>query len=500
VSVLHKRFCASHPDVKISQSTFALLKPFWVKKPCIQDRDTCLCKLHENTRLLHEKLRHIKLIPNCSVADVVRHTVCNRELTNRSCMTNSCTHCKNRNLPFSTSHSLADHTISWHQWQTVRVDVDDRKQVRKTAKQTVRGSVNSLKASYVSAVSLLKPHMYTISNQYNVITAKRHNLSDKEVMIHIDFSENWTKKAATAVQSAHFGSSLEQITLHTGVAYFSHDRHMSFCSLSDSNDHRPTAIWSHLIPVLISVREKYDDVNILHVVSDGPTTQYRNRYNFYLCTVIPQLFQFRFTWWNFSEAGHGKGPADGVGAAIKRLADRCVLAGEDIADASSLKCALERLTDVKLFLVKDVVTLSDHMNIPAFPGTMKIHQLLASSTGRVSYRPWSCYCCATRMCTCIKTQTVNVGHIDKSGVTLRLPSFEMNTPVCSQTEETSVTDENISAPNFTEFCTGTAMNTADVQYIILHDSLDIINCLPTHLNTELFSETSCTYCFCFFGI
>jgi len=172
-------------------------------------------------------------------------------------------------------------------------------------------------------------------------------------MIHIDFSENWTKKAAAAVQSAHFGSSVEQLTLHTGVAYFSHDRHMSFCSLSDSNDHGPAAVWSHLIPVLIYVREKYDDIDILHLVSDGPTTQYRNRYNFYLCTVIPQLFQFRFTWWNFSEAGHGKGPADGVGAAIKRLADRCVLSGQDITDASSLKCALESLTDVKLFLVNN---------------------------------------------------------------------------------------------------------------------------------------------------
>jgi len=35
VSDLHKRFCASHPDVKISQSTFALLKPFWVKKSLV---------------------------------------------------------------------------------------------------------------------------------------------------------------------------------------------------------------------------------------------------------------------------------------------------------------------------------------------------------------------------------------------------------------------------------------------------------------------------------
>ena len=248
VSELYKRFCTSHPDVNMSHSTFALLKPFWVRKARIEDRDTCLCKLHENTRLLHEKLRQMKLIPNCTVPDVVRHVVCNRELTNRSCMTNACSRCKNRSFPFSTMHSVADQTTSWRQWQTVRVEVDDRKQVRKTAIQTVHGSVSSLKSTYIDAVKLLKPHMYTISNQYNVITDKKHNLSEKEVMIHIDFSENWTVKTISEVQSAHFGSSLEQITLHTGVAYFSHDRHMSFCSLSDSKDHGAAAIWSHLIP------------------------------------------------------------------------------------------------------------------------------------------------------------------------------------------------------------------------------------------------------------
>lgn len=153
------------------------------------------------------------------------------------------------------------------------------------------------------------------------------------------------------------------------------------------------------------------------------------------------------------EAGHGKGPADGVGAAIKRLTDKCVLSSQDITDASSMKCVLESLTEVKLFLVNEFVTLSANTNIPAFPGTMKIHQLLAECTGRVSYRPWSCYCSATRMCSCIKPQTVNVGHSDKSGVTLRLPSFETNMPVCSQIEETDVTNDSSTATIFTEYST-----------------------------------------------
>ena len=490
VCELYKRFCAIHPDIKMSQSAFALLKPFWVKKPRIQDRDTCLCKLHENTRLMHEKLRQIKLIPSCSVEDVVRHIVCNREVTNRLCMTNACTRCKNRSFPFMTTHSLADEPVSWYQWQSVRIDVDDKKQVRKTVKQIVRGSVNSLKTSYVDAVKLLKPHMFTISNQYSVVTDKKQQLTDKEVIIHIDFSENWTVKSVSEVQSAHFGSSLRQITLHTGVAYFSHDRHMPFCSLSDSTDHGPAAIWSHLIPVLINIRENYDDIEILHVVSDGPTTQYRNRKNFYLCTVIPPLFDFRFTWWNFSEASHGKGPADGVGAAIKRLADRCVLSGEHITDASSLKCALERLTHVKLFLINNFVTLSDDENIPPFPGTMEIHQLLAEPTGRVSYRRFSCYCSATRMCACIKPRTVYVGDIDKSCVTLQLPSCETHKSVCEQIEQPNVYDESNVALNFTENCTGTVVNVAGMQYIVLQHGEQVTHCLPVHLITEAVPDSS----------
>ena len=46
--------------------------------------------------------------------------------------------------------------------------------------------------------------------------------------------------------------------------------------------------------------------------------------NFFLLTTIPFNFGFERLTWNFLEAGHGKGPADGVGAAVKRRADALV--------------------------------------------------------------------------------------------------------------------------------------------------------------------------------
>jgi hypothetical protein len=38
--------------------------------------------------------------------------------------------------------------------------------------------------------------------------------------------------------------------------------------------------------------------------------------------------------WTYFEAGHGKGPCDGVGGGIKKLADNRVKVGEVITDAT----------------------------------------------------------------------------------------------------------------------------------------------------------------------
>ena len=47
----------------------------------------------------------------------------------------------------------------------------------------------------------------------------------------------------------------------------------------------------------------------------------------HLLANVPFDMGFHEVYWNFSDAGHGKGPGDDVGAAIKRLADNMVLSG-----------------------------------------------------------------------------------------------------------------------------------------------------------------------------
>lgn len=111
----------------------------------------------------------------------------------------------------------------------------------------------------------------------------------------------------------------------------------SFCSVSDFNKHGPSAIWAHLKPILQQVQQKIPSIETVHFVSDGPTTRYCCKQNFYLfSTQLLENFHFKSGLWNFLEAGHGKGPADGIGGAIKRAADAFVANGGSITNAKSL--------------------------------------------------------------------------------------------------------------------------------------------------------------------
>jgi hypothetical protein len=114
---------------------------------------------------------------------------------------------------------------------------------------------------------------------------------------------------------------------------------MAFATLSSSFRHDPCAIWAYLRPVLQWLCDEVPDVEIVYFISDSPATQYRSKSNFYLFSKL--IFEYcpktlRAATWNYLEAGHGKGAADGVGGVLKRSADRIVSHGKDLPDAVCL--------------------------------------------------------------------------------------------------------------------------------------------------------------------
>jgi len=79
----------------------------------------------------------------------------------------------------------------------------------------------------------------------------------------------------------------------------------------------------------------------LYIISDSPTSQYRNAFCAYLTKKYAEEHSCKITW-VFTETGHGKGPMDGVGGALKNKIDDVIayLPNAVIRNADQLLIAL----------------------------------------------------------------------------------------------------------------------------------------------------------------
>ncbi|CAB0021014.1 unnamed protein product [Nesidiocoris tenuis] len=84
--------------------------------------------------------------------------------------------------------------------------------------------------------------------------------------------------------------------------------------------------------------------------------------------------------WNYHETGHGKGAPDGVGATVKRTADKAVAEGSDVVDIETLVTVLRnRLRNVEVRVIGSSSIENAISSIPTslrtFKGTMEVHQI-----------------------------------------------------------------------------------------------------------------------------
>lgn len=121
---------------------------------------------------------------------------------------------------------------------------------------------------------------------------------------------------------------------------------------------------------------------------------------FYIITQIKNDFEYisRITW-NYTEAGHGKGAPDGVGAVLKRTADRLVNFGRDVGDFESF-CEIikDNVESVVIKIVnEETIKQKENLlpkNLKPFRGTLSIHQVLWDILSeRLTLRTVSCFLC-----------------------------------------------------------------------------------------------------------
>ncbi|WAR12549.1 hypothetical protein MAR_026729 [Mya arenaria] len=369
---LHSKYNSEMGNRQISYSLFCKLRPFWIKPPTSRDRDTCQCKLHENLTYKLETAHSNKLINSKHINDIVKTVTCNKSLDNKNCMYRSCLICKNKTVPIDTNVDLGKQ-VQWKMWKSRRVATHVR-----VVRETECGSLETLVTDIEKEVERAARHIYNIRHQYHSITSLKENMATNELLIHMDFSENYNCKLDSEIQSMHFGASQRQVSVHNGIIY-SKEKIYPFATVSDCLMHSPAGIWGHLQPVFDFLKTMEHEKNVIHFLSDGPTTQYRNKTNMFMFSFKIFDLGYKYGTWNYLEAGHGKGATDGIGATVKRTADSFVLTGHDVKCAEDLKCALNG-SSIHVFVVteSDIIQIDKALpmaaEIKAVPQTMRIHQ------------------------------------------------------------------------------------------------------------------------------
>ena len=122
------------------------------------------------------------------------------------------------------------------------------------------------------------------------------------------------------VQGFHW--EISQATLYPFVAYlrssYGDFKHTSICIISDCLKHDQTAVHCFLTKVVTLMKQKVNNIKIIHYYSDGAPSQYKNYKG------LVNLYHHRLDHginavWNVFATSRGKSACDCIGGTVKRL-------------------------------------------------------------------------------------------------------------------------------------------------------------------------------------
>lgn len=291
----------------------------------------------------------------------------------------------------STQDYDANVTSFYYEWVRKEEERVNKKGQKYTFKAMLKDKISATTDEIVEVTNKQIPgfleHLLNISNQHKFCKKIKAGLDSQTALLHSDFSENYATKCHKEVQALHFGGSRALLTIHTNAYYiWNPDTKkidvIKFCTVSQDVRHTAPAIFAHI--KLLFEKFKSLRIKVLHIFTDSPTGQYRNKTIFFLLCYFAKEYGFEKVIWSYFESGHVEGPIDGFEATLKSKADRKVSQGSDITDAESF---INAVKDVKINVsevksdeidsVEKIISAAGTLKPAA--ETLKIHQVIWNS-------------------------------------------------------------------------------------------------------------------------
>ena len=403
---LHRKFVVE-TGLALSFATFCKARDKrTVKTSVFLKRSVCLCKPHANMGLLLEAVqglpRRTSQLLLLSDEDVV----------------------KVLNADTSTFFSFKE----WEKIPRFYGTGKKKKKVYHTQLSKLTLDKKKFISKFKKDLKSFRKHQARVEAQYEAVKTLKENLPAHHAICQMDYAENWPTGFFAEIQSAFFGK--DQLTLHPMVAYVRQSelqqedeevvgpeqeerttdgdpqqpttdplKHFNFVGVSEVKKHSFPTTLTFLVHLMHEIRLLLPDLEHLHLITDSPSSQYRNRYACDMLQRAADMFGIRITW-NWLEAGHGKGPCDGVGGAIKGLADRTVKICGAIQNVDEFIHYVQPRTEKVKMLKgeKQTIDINTEMvegwNSPGVKGITKMHQATVVDS-QLYLRKTSCYkeCC-----------------------------------------------------------------------------------------------------------
>lgn len=172
----------------------------------------------------------------------------------------------------------------------------------------------------------LNPHGFISKQQSEFLKETKNNLKPNEFVVISDFSENYTFVVQDEIQAFHWAN--EQCTVHPIVIYFKTENgdveHINYVVIAESLTHNAAAVFLFHQKMISFLRDNFDSIEKIFFFSDGAASQYKNKTNFHNLCEFEAKHKIKVEW-HFFASYHGKGPCDGLGGTVKRMATQASL-------------------------------------------------------------------------------------------------------------------------------------------------------------------------------
>ena len=378
---LFNKFMTEFPEFRISFSTFSKQRPKWIKSIKWCARRQCLCIKHQNMAL-KLKAMNINMSPNLFVKQYSDEGVENLLQT------------------------LPNHDIKFQVWRSEEIRSSQDKLFRKVRLQTDKVNKETFVEVFEEEFQIFKAHVHRTTEQYVQLKQMRESLDPvNEVSVQMDYSENYA--CIYQDEPAQVFYDRRNITIHPMVVHYTSEdgqlHHKSFAGISDITQHSAGMALAFITKLMPHILEIKPNVQIVHYITDSPASQYRNKSILKLVAQHAKLFPGIYATWDYLEAGHGKGPCDGIGGSIKKRAEIAVKKGTIITSGSEfVTWANTEYSVVKLFLAKEGEVKSAERSLKNATYVKGIANAHSVRSGDVNLflRETSCYneCCRKVIC------------------------------------------------------------------------------------------------------